>query len=403
MLTITNNNPVDYYGNPIVTEGETIQWKIVSSNPALGETVQIAPSSPNISGGAQLVNFAPGTSNTQFVSFSTIDDKIYEPFETYSFGFRPSNGTALNTTFASGTLRNNDRLPEITITAQKATLLENVADPAFHFDVVRSGEDLSMVTTVEVKFAPTGITPVSQADLVTPLGSQFVRFEVGETQKTLDMVFRNDTEIEATETLEASIVSATSTSPTQYWSSPQYNPVTKYSAAVAILNDDGMGGPSPLPPSNPPPIDVYRFYNTVTQAHFFTPSASERDIIQGTLPDFRYEGVGFKAVVEQPNADPIFRFYNAETQTHFFTPSVTERDAVINGGLLRYEGVGFYGSDHDGGGMTEVYRFYNMNTGVHFYTPSVLERNTIQDTLPNFRYEGIGFYVPDASSYDLIG
>lgn len=400
MLTITITNPLDYLGDPIVTEGDAIQWRIVSSNPALGESVQIAPSSSNVNGAAQVVNFAQGTSNTQFVSFTTADDKIYEPFENYSFNFRPSSGTSLNTTFASGTLRNNDRLPEITIAAQKATLLENVADPTFRFDVVRSGEDLSMVTTVEVKFAPTGITPVSQADLVTPLGSQFVRFEVGETQKTLDMVFRNDTEIEATETLEATIVSATATS--LNWPAQQSNLITKASAAVAILNDDNADNGSVVQQSLPP-VDVYRFYNTVTQAHFFTPSASERDIIRGTLQDFRYEGVGFKAVVEQPNADPIFRFYNAETQTHFFTPSVTERDAVINGGLLRYEGVGFYGSDHDGGGMTEVYRFYNTNTGVHFYTPSVLERNTIQDTLPNFRYEGVGFYVPDASSYDLIG
>ncbi len=146
MLTITTTNPLDYLGNPIVTEGDAVQWRIVSSNPALGESVQIVPSSSNINGGVQVVNFAPGTSNTQFVSFSTTDDKIYEPFESYSFGFRPSSGTSLNTTFASGTLRNNDRLPEITITAQKATLLENAADPAFHFDIVRSGEDLSMVT-----------------------------------------------------------------------------------------------------------------------------------------------------------------------------------------------------------------------------------------------------------------
>jgi hypothetical protein len=179
------------------------------------------------------------------------------------------------------------------------------------------------------------------------------------------------------------------------------DPVTKVSAAVAVLNEDFSNGPGGSPP--PAPIDVYRFYNVVTQAHFFTASESERDIIRNTLPDFRYEGVGFKAVVEQPGADPIFRFDNPETKTHFFTANVAERDTVMNAGVLHYEGVGFFGSDHDGGGLTEVFRFYNINTDAHFYTSSVLERNTIQDTLPNFRYEGIGFYVPDAATYDLFG
>lgn len=180
---------------------------------------------------------------------------------------------------------------------------------------------------------------------------------------------------------------------------------TSYATSMTVTDIDYVplveAAPSlPVAPINP---SIYRFYNTATGGHFFTPSPSERDIIKSSLPDFRDEGVAFTALAEQPGADPVFRFYNSETKTHFFTANVAERDAVLNSSLLRYEGVGFFASDRGGEGLTEVFRFYNTNTGVHFYTSSVLERSTIQDTLSNFRYEGVGFYVPDAKTYDLFG
>ena len=404
MLTITPNHPIDFNGYPRIEEGQPLQWRIESSNPALNESVVIAPYTANFSRSEQIINFVAGGPQTQFATFTSINDKVYEVDDWYAFGFAPVGGTVLNTSYFSGPLVNNDVLPSITIDARQATLLENAADRVFRFDVERAGDDLSMVTDVEVRIAPTGVTPVDQADLTTQLGPQLVRFAPSETRKTIEVRFANDAVIEAAETFEAQVVSATSTSPTQFWSQPQYTPVSKYSATVAILNDDpGSSGGSNTP--DPPPIDVHRFYNVATQSHFFTASPAERDIIRNTLPDYRYEGAGFQAVVDQPGADPIFRFYNTQTNTHFFTPSATERDSVIANlsSIYNYEGTGFHASDKDGGGLTEVFRFYNTATGVHFYTPSVLERNIVQQTLPTYNYEGVGFYVPDASSYDLLG
>ncbi|WP_144404390.1 hypothetical protein [Belnapia sp. F-4-1] len=402
MLTIRPNRPLDWNGYPRIDEGQEIQWRIESSDPNLQESVLITPASPNISTAEQTVNFVPGGDAVQFRTFATADDKVYEPNEWYAFSFSPINNAALNTTYYSAPLVNNDSLPSVAINARDATILENAADRVFRFDIDRAGDDLSMVTNVEVRIAPTGTTPVDQTDLATQFGTQVVQFAVNETRKTIEVRFNNDATIEAAETFEVSITNATSTSATQFYSGTQYNPIAKYSAAVAILNDDPN---IPAPPPDLPPTPVHRFYNAVTKAHFFTASAAERDIVQNTLPDYRYEGVGFQAVPQQEGADPLYRFYNTQTNTHFFTPSAAERDSVIANlsSTYNYEGVGFYASDKDGGGLTEVYRFYNTATGVHFYTPSVLERNIVQQTLPTYNYEGVGFYVPDSSSYDLLG
>ncbi len=156
------------------------------------------------------------------------------------------------------------------------------------------------------------------------------------------------------------------------------------------------------PITRPAPLDVFRFYNHDTGTHFFTASQLERDIVRNTLRQYEYEGVGFKAVPDQPGADPIFRFFNTQTNAHFFTPSEAERDAVIARlPQYSYEGVGFHASNRDAAGLTEVYRFYNTQTGVHFYTPSVLEKNIVQSTLPTYQFEGVGFYVPDRADYVL--
>lgn len=151
-------------------------------------------------------------------------------------------------------------------------------------------------------------------------------------------------------------------------------------------------------------VDVYRFYETRSGTHLYTASAAERDAIWSSLPNYRFEGVGFQAVPEQAGADTVYRFFKPDTGTHFFTPSVVERDSVIkNLPSYRYEGVGFYASDQAGAGLTEVYRFYKPEVGTHFYTSSVDEKNSVQATLPNYQFEGVSFYVPTAAAYSLFG
>ena len=41
---------------------------------------------------------------------------------------------------------------------------------------------------------------------------------------------------------------------------------------------------------------MYRFYNSTTGAHFYTPSAVERDVVIDELPHFKSEGIAYYAL-----------------------------------------------------------------------------------------------------------
>ena len=81
---------------------------------------------------------------------------------------------------------------------------------------------------------------------------------------------------------------------------------------------------------------------------------------------------------------PVYRFYNTRTNAHFFTSSVIERDRVkLTNSDFSYEGSAFQTSPRAGNSVSPVYRFYNTSTGTHFYTISPAERNSIIARLPN--------------------
>ena len=42
-------------------------------------------------------------------------------------------------------------------------------------------------------------------------------------------------------------------------------------------------------------IPVYRFFNDITGAHFYTPSVAERDSVEENLPDYQSEGIAYYA------------------------------------------------------------------------------------------------------------
>ncbi len=62
----------------------------------------------------------------------------------------------------------------------------------------------------------------------------------------------------------------------------------------------------------PPASPVYRFYNTITGGHFPTLSEDEKNYVIQHIPQFRLEGVVFKAFASQaPDTLPVYRFYNS--------------------------------------------------------------------------------------------
>ena len=90
-LTITPNIPRDFRGVPRVAEGGIVEWRVASSDPALGEAVEIRPVGTAFPAGLQpqTVSFAPGSAAHMFAQFQTIDDDTYEVDERFQFVFTP--------------------------------------------------------------------------------------------------------------------------------------------------------------------------------------------------------------------------------------------------------------------------------------------------------------------------
>lgn len=151
--------------------------------------------------------------------------------------------------------------------------------------------------------------------------------------------------------------------------------------------DQGIGAQAKALASVP----VYRFYNRNTSAHFYTVSASERDVVRATLANMVYEGTAFEASVQAAaGLSPVFRFYNGRTGVHFYTISDAER-AHIQATLPQfvYEGVAYYASQVAGPGLRPLSRFYLAREGFHFYSVNPSE----VALLPQYAPEGVAYFV----------
>lgn len=143
------------------------------------------------------------------------------------------------------------------------------------------------------------------------------------------------------------------------------------------------------------PVNVYRFFNRSSAAHFYTASVAERDRVIATLPAMSYEGLAFQASSSADGSlSPVYRFFNAQTGVHFYTISASERDHIVATlPQFSYEGVAYHASTVAGTGLRPLYRFYVASRGFHFFTTSSAEAGQVIATLPQYRYEGIAYYV----------
>lgn len=145
-------------------------------------------------------------------------------------------------------------------------------------------------------------------------------------------------------------------------------------------------------------MQVYRFFNLRNGSHFYTASAGERDMVSATWPTvWQYEGMAYEVNLDNSaNVDPLFRFYNRVRETHFYTASASERDMVMATwpNIFTYEGIAYNVSAVSRPNTSPVYRFYNNRSLSHFYTISADERNAVMTKWPDiFTYEGEGFYI----------
>lgn len=148
----------------------------------------------------------------------------------------------------------------------------------------------------------------------------------------------------------------------------------------------------------PTGMAVYRFYNLENGSHFYTGSKAERNIVIDRWPDvYDYEGISYRINTANPaNSAPLYRFYNKVSGSHFYTASASERDMVIVrwSDIFTYEGVVYNVCSAPVAGATPMYRFYNRLVGSHFYTPSEVERQIVQDRWSDvYSLDGVAYWL----------
>jgi hypothetical protein len=155
-------------------------------------------------------------------------------------------------------------------------------------------------------------------------------------------------------------------------------------------------------------LPVYRFWAPSNNAHFYTISEDEKDILVAYYPGYwTFEGIAFYAFPEgQQPADsiPVYRFWSPVGQEHFYTISEQERDWLVANHSYYWtlEGVAFYVySDDQATGSEPVYRFWSPVNNLHFYTVSGEEADYLIANYSYFwTYEGIAWY---ALTFDSVG
>lgn len=148
---------------------------------------------------------------------------------------------------------------------------------------------------------------------------------------------------------------------------------------------------------------VYRFWSDTFQGHFYTRSVNERNKVIDLYPDsvWRYEGARFGAFGRQvEGTTPVYRFWSDALKAHFYTPSARERDRVIANypdHIWKYERIAFYAYSASSSveGTVPVHRFWSPTFQNHFYTSSTPEANRVRANYPPsiWTYEGTTFRV----------
>lgn len=155
----------------------------------------------------------------------------------------------------------------------------------------------------------------------------------------------------------------------------------------------GTGGSIPIPAT---PAPVYRFFNFTNGTHFFTDSASERDMVIAKWSNvYKFEGEAYRTNPAN-NTTRLTRLYNKVSGSHFYTASASEAAHALAAwpNVFSLDGPTFAVNPGRVANSLPVYRFYNLKNGGHFYTASESEKNTVIAKWPDvYSFEGPVYYI----------
>jgi hypothetical protein len=145
-------------------------------------------------------------------------------------------------------------------------------------------------------------------------------------------------------------------------------------------------------------LPVWRFYNMRTGTHFYTADPAEKNAVVATLSSiYRLEGVAYNVNTANPaNSAPLYRFYNVVTGAHFYTADTVERDRLINtmAAVYHFDGPAYNVCLTNVAGSTTVWRFFDVVTGTHFYTADAAEKASVIANLSAiYHLDGPAFYL----------
>lgn len=141
-------------------------------------------------------------------------------------------------------------------------------------------------------------------------------------------------------------------------------------------------------------VQVYRM-RTPSGIYYYTYNVSERDALTAAY-GWVTEGAVFKIYAGASDIAGLFPAYrfNNDFGGHFWTISESEKATVISSiPQYHYEGIGWYAVGSAISGSIPLYRLYNGNTSTHFYTTSIVERDWIMANLAGWSNDGAAMYV----------
>ncbi|NBC31064.1 MAG: hypothetical protein GVY13_00130 [Alphaproteobacteria bacterium] len=99
----------------------------------------------------------------------------------------------------------------------------------------------------------------------------------------------------------------------------------------------------------------------------------------------------------------VFRFFNTETGVHLYTAD-TEEVAIIQDTApqFQFEGGLFRGASDRNEDAIDVFRFFNTESGTHFYTSNEDEAAFVEENLETFVSEDVAFRAFDRASAENV-
>ena len=162
-----------------------------------------ATSGVDFTGSSGTVNFAPRTTAAA-ITVPILDDELDEADETFTVSLSAPANAALGDGEATGTIRDDDDAPELTLSGPAAAATEG-EDTSLEFTAELSAASGRVVT---VGYAAAAGTAAAPGDFTAPASGARLTFAPGDRQRTITIPVIDDTLDEAEETFTVRLSSA---------------------------------------------------------------------------------------------------------------------------------------------------------------------------------------------------